>query len=279
MKIYEMKTPPLKFEAKHTSKGNQLKWKQEGYWYKANQFGYEGVAETMVSTFLNKLEVPFPFVTYEQVKIVYDGKTYTGCRSKDFYEENPKLQGCVLIPLERLHRQYTGGGLANHLAQFKEVEDRVKYTAGFVRNVTGLQRFDDYLSFLIQIDAFFLNEDRHTNNIAVLWNPDTDAYEYCPYFDFGLSLFADIKEDFPVSVDFAACRKKIKAKPFSADFDEQLDVCEKIGVSELKFPFRRLQMRKEAETALKNNECDKAFKQRVIETLVYQANKYQYMFV
>jgi hypothetical protein len=124
-----------------------------------------------------------------------------------------------------------------------------------------------------------LNEDRHANNIAVLWNPDTDAYEYCPYFDFGLSLFADIKEDFPLSMDFTDCRKIIKAKPFSVDFDEQLDVCEKIGVSELKFPFRHPQMRKEAEAALKNNECDKAFKQRVIETLVYQANKYQYMFV
>ena len=278
MKIYEMKTPPSKFETKHTSKGNQLKWKQDGYWYKADQFGYEGVAETLISTFLNKQKVPFPFVTYEQVKIIYDGKTYTGCRSRDFYEENPKLQGCVLIPLERLHRQYTGDGLANHLAQFKEVEDRVKYTVGFARNVTGLQHFDDYLSFLIQIDAFFLNEDRHTNNIAVLWNPDTDAYEYCPYFDFGLSLFADIKEDFLLSMDFKDCRKEIKAKPFSVDFDEQLDVCEKLGVSELKFPLRRQQMRKEAEEAFEKIECDEAFRQRVIETLVYQANKYQYMF-
>lgn len=279
MKIYEMKTPPLKFETKHTSKGNQLKWKQDGYWYKADQFGYEGVAETLISTFLNKQKVPFPFVTYEQVKIIYDGKTYTGCRSRDFYEENPKLQGCVLIPLERLHRQYTGYGLASHLAQFKEAEDRVKYTAEFVRNVTGLQYFDDYLSFLIQIDSFFLNEDRHTNNIVVLWNPDMDAYEYCPYFDFGLSLFADIKEDFPLSMGFTDCRKIIKAKPFSVDFDEQLDVCEKIGVSELRFPFRRQQMRKEAEAVLKSIECDETFKQRVIETLVYQANKYQYIFV
>ena len=279
MRTYEMKTPPLKFETKHTSKGNQLKWKQDGYWYKADQFGYEGVAETLISTFLNIQKVLFPFVTYEQVKIIYDGKTYTGCRSRDFYEENPKLQGCVLIPLERLHRQYTGDGLANHLAQFKEAEDRVKYTVGFARNVTGLQHFDDYLSFLIQIDAFFLNEDRHTNNIAVLWNPDTDAYEYCPYFDFGLSLFADIKEDFPLSMDYADCRKKIKAKPFSVDFDEQLDECEKLGVSELKFPLRRQQMRKEAEEAFEEIECDEAFRQRVIETLVYQANKYQYMFV
>ena len=80
-------------------------------------------------------------------------------------------------------------------------------------------------------------------------------------------------------MDFTDCRKIIKAKPFSVDFDEQLDVCEKIGVSELRFPFRRQQMRKETEAVLKSIECDETFKQRVVETLVYQANKYQYIFV
>ena len=278
MRKDEMKTPPMEFETRHTSKGNQLKWKQDGYWYKADQFGYEGVAETIVSAFFKKLVVPFAFVSYERVKIVCEGKEYTGCRSRDFYEEDPALQGYVLIPLERLHRQYTGEGLAKHLAKFREVADRVSYTTDFVRNVTGLSRFDDYLTFMIQTDAFFLNEDRHTNNIAVLWSPETDVYEYCPYFDFGLSLFADTKEDFPLSMDFAACRKVIKAKPFSVDFDEQLDVCEKIGANELRFPFRCGEMRKEAEAALANIECEESFKKRVIETLAYQANRYQYMF-
>ena len=28
----------------HTSKGNQLKWKCDGYWYKADHMGYEGLA-------------------------------------------------------------------------------------------------------------------------------------------------------------------------------------------------------------------------------------------
>lgn len=278
MRTYEIKSPPLEYETRHTSKGNQLKWKQDGYWYKADQFGFEGVAETVVSTFLKKLEVPFAFVSYEQVKIVYEGKEYSGCRSRDFYEENPTLQGYILIPLERLHRQYTGRGLAEHLAKIREVEDRVLYTTEFVQNVTGLSRFDDYLTFLIQADAFFLNEDRHTNNIAVLWNPETDVYEYCPYFDFGLSLFADIKEDFPLSMDFEACRKVIKAKPFSVDFDEQLDACEKIGASALRFPFRRGEMRKEAEAVLSEMEGEGFFKHRVVETLGCQAHKYQYMF-
>ena len=45
----------------------------------------------------------------------------------------------------------------------------------------------------------------------------------------------------------------IKAKPFSVDFDEQLDACEKIGASVLRFPFRRGEMRKEAEAVLSDN--------------------------
>ena len=32
-------------EARLSSKGNQLKWKKDGYWYKADYTGYEGLAE------------------------------------------------------------------------------------------------------------------------------------------------------------------------------------------------------------------------------------------
>ena len=33
--------------AETSSKGNQEKWKYEGRWYKLDQFGYEGLAETV----------------------------------------------------------------------------------------------------------------------------------------------------------------------------------------------------------------------------------------
>ena len=44
----------------HTSKGNQLKWKCDGYWYKADHMGYEGLAETIVSDLLTKSTVQYP---------------------------------------------------------------------------------------------------------------------------------------------------------------------------------------------------------------------------
>ncbi|HBM98351.1 MAG TPA: hypothetical protein DD413_02895, partial [Ruminococcus sp.] len=46
---------------------------------------------------------------------------------------------------------------------------------------------------MIEIDAFFLNEDRHTNNIAIIRNPDTNVFSLCPYFDQGLSLLSDLE--------------------------------------------------------------------------------------
>ena len=279
MKEYKMQSPPKEYDGLHTSKGNQLKWQQDGYWYKADQFGYEGIAETVVSSFLRMIKVPFPYVSYEQALIQYKEKKYSGCRSRDFFEEYPDLRGDEIVPLERLHRVYTGLGLAKQLGRMAKVEDRISYTVDFVRDITGLDDFADYLSFMIQVDAFFLNEDRHMNNISVMWDPETDTYAYCPYYDFGLSLFSDTREDFPLDMDFAQCRSVISAKPFSLDFDEQLDICEKIGSSELHFPFSKMQMRRETERVLGDMDMDPRIGKRMTETLAYQANKYQYMFL
>lgn len=278
MNKYIIKEPALDYSSVHTSKGNQLKWKQDGYWYKANQFGFEGIVEYIVTYFLKKVSVPFEYVSYEPAIIVYDDKEYKGSRSRDFYNNNNALKGYELVPIERLHRQYTTLSLAEHMAHFEDVESRVMYTIDFVENITGLEDFRNYLSYLIQLDAFFFNEDRHTNNIAVLFNPDRDEYTYCPYFDFGLSLFSDTTEDYPISMSVENCRKRIKAKPFSIDFDEQLEACEKFGDVELHFPFEKEVMRKEATKALEGIRVDKKIKNRIIETLSYQAYKYQYMF-
>jgi len=278
MDTYIMNEPTLDYSAVHTSKGNQLKWQQGGYWYKADQFGFEGVAEYIVTHFLNKVSVPFEYVPYEPVVIKYKEQEYAGCRSRDFYEENKTLQGYELLPIERLHRQYTTHSLSEHLAHIEDVKSRVEYTIDFVENVTGLHEFRDYLSFLIQLDAFFFNEDRHTGNIAVLFNPKLDDFAYCPYFDFGLSLFSDTKEDYPLTMSVDDCRKKIQAKPFSTDFDEQLDACEEIGNVELKFPFSREEMRKEVVTALEGINTEKRIKNRIVEAISYQASKYLYMF-
>lgn len=39
---------------RQSSKGNQLKWENNGVWYKADYIGYEGLAEYVISHLLQK---------------------------------------------------------------------------------------------------------------------------------------------------------------------------------------------------------------------------------
>ena len=86
--------------------------------------------------------------------------------------------------------------------------------------------------------AFFLNEDRHTNNLAVIRNEDTKEYRLCPVFDNGLSLLSDLN-DYPKEDDIYRCISKVRAKPFDLDFDEQVTAAELLYGPQLRFSFTR----------------------------------------
>ena len=279
-----MKQDDLKLGVGHSSKGNQMKWFQDGYWYKADQFGYESLAEVVTSKLLKKSSVKSATI-YEPVIIRYRGKAYRGCRSKNFRQNEE-----VLVPLERLFRSHTTIGLAKQLARMSNVKERIQYTEEVVRNITGLDNFGVYLATILEMDAFFLNEDRHTNNISVLYNKETDAYRLCPFYDMGLSLFSDTKVDFSLEDDYFACKDKMVAKPFSRDFDEQMDAANELFGSYLKFeiPVSRVAdvMKELKENYLlpesARNGCVDGYTEqevkRVGETLRYQAAKYACFF-
>ena len=161
----------------HTSKGDQLKWKIDDRWYKADYMGYEGLSEVLVSDLLQKSTCPFPFVEYEAAVIEYNGKIFQGCSSLDFLKANQ-----VLIPLEKLYRRYTGESLAVKLSDFADVSERIQYLVTQVEEITKIDNFGAYLTAMLEIDAFFMNEDRHTNNIAVIYNEKTQKYELSPFF-------------------------------------------------------------------------------------------------
>lgn len=65
----------------------------------------------------------------------------------------------------------------------------------------------------------------------------TGEYRFCPYFDFGLSLLSDTSNDYPMSIDLFDGIKKNKAKPFSLDFDEQLDAASALYGNDVRFHF------------------------------------------
>lgn len=134
----------------HTSKGDQRKWEIDGIWYKADYMGYESLAEVLVSRLLKKSSLKYAFVTYDLTKIEYNNSSINACVSQDFRKE-----GQVLIPLEKLFRQYTGESLAVKLAEFADVRERIRYLVEQVENITGIKSFGEYITEMIEIDAFF----------------------------------------------------------------------------------------------------------------------------
>jgi hypothetical protein len=232
MKLIDLTNVPKEPINNHTSKGNQPKWLIKNKWYKADHMGYEGLSEYIVSNLLKKSNIS-DFVDYELIKIKYDGKESMGCVSDNFRQSNE-----MLIPIEKLHRQYYGFGLADALAKIVSVKEKIKYTVRFIEETTNIENVGEYITVMLTVDAFFLNEDRHTNNIAVIRNEDTKKFRLAPIFDNGLSLLSDLN-DYCIGDDLYDNIKKVKAKPFDNNFDEQLDIAEELYGSLVKFEFTR----------------------------------------
>ena len=217
----------------HTSKGDQPKWQVRGNWYKADHMGYEALVEVLISGLLRKSNVS-DFVDYQLVQIHYHGKELIGCASKNFRGKDE-----MLIPFQRLHRAYQGGhGLSETIAAMPDAAARIRYTVDFIEQTTGLTGVGPYLTTLLEIDAFFLNEDRHTNNLAVIRDERSGKFRLCPIFDNGLALLSDLN-DYSLDADIYSCIDRVRAKPFSLDFDEQVEAANELYGSFLKFTFTR----------------------------------------
>lgn len=254
----------------HSSKGNQLKAKDGIYWYKADCMGYEGLAETVVSSLLSRSDI-LAAVDYEPMKMEFKSHVYTGCRSRSFL-----MEGESLITVEKLIRLYTGKSAARTMASMADVKERICYLVNVIAEITGMTDFGKYLTAMLEIDAFFLNEDRHTNNIGVVYHPETRRFRHCPYFDHGLALLADTMTDFPLGEDLEKCMEKIEAKPFSRSFDEQMDAAEELYGQQVHFRFSI----KEAVEILEG--CRPYYQgevlERVEQILRWQVRKYSYLF-
>ena len=253
----------------HTSKGDQPKWQLDGKWYKADHMGYEALAEVVVSQLLKQSNVP-DFVEYRPVLIQYQGKEIPGCVSKNFRRKDE-----MLVSFERLHRTYKGRGLAAALGGINEPQGRIRYTIDFIEQTTGLTGVGKYLTLLLELDSFFLNEDRHTNNLAVIRNEKTKEFRLCPIFDNGLALLSDLN-DYPLDKDVYDCIKCVRAKPFDLDFNMQVEAAEELYGMQLNLSFSRKEVSKELKfvTELYGEKiyC------RVEQVLFEQMRKYQVYF-
>ena len=260
----------IRTNSRQSSKGNQLKWENEGIWYKADYTGYEGLAEYVIShllklTNLNEGE----YVLYEPEQIKYKRQIYNGVRSRAFIDEDWQI-----ITLERLFKNVYNESLTSVLWHMSDVKERLEFLVNAIKNITGLNNWGEYICRLFTIDAFFLNEDRHMHNIAVLMNGKGE-YKYCPVFDNGAGLLSDTTMDYPMEQDIYQMISEVKSKSVSQDFDEQLDVAENLYGQNLQFLFTK----KNVSDIVNNADIYTPEERKRVELIIYsQMNKYKYLF-
>lgn len=253
-----------------SSKGNQQKWLKDGVWYKADYTGYEGLSEYLISHLLQKSTLQeTEFVLYDTEKIKYKASEFCGCRSIDFFPE-----GWNLITLERLFQNMYGESLHKSIYQISSHENRLKFIVDQTIRMTGLIDFGTYMNKLLTIDAFFLNEDRHTHNIAVLMD-ETGKFHYCPFFDHGAGLLSDTMMDYPMERELYDAIQDAEAKTFCISFEEQMEISEKLYGQQFKFSFS---LRDVEEILWKDKLYSKEIKERVYQIVAWQYRKYKYLF-
>ena len=257
-------------EGRKSSKGNQQKWNQKGMWYKADYTGYEGLAEYVISHLLKKSSLDEKeFVLYDTEKMKYKAAEFRGCKSKDFLPE-----GWNLITLERLFQNMYGQSLNKSIYMIQSYENRLKFIVDQTIRMTGLDDFGTYMSKLLTIDALFLNEDRHTHNIAVLMD-DIGKFHYCPFFDHGAGLLADTMMDYPITRNIDESIGDVEAKTFCRDFGKQLEIAEELYGQCISFVFTI----KDVENLLEKEVYYSAEeKERVQAVLRWQMRTYKYLF-
>lgn len=200
-----------RFVLASTSKGNQLKWFQDDRYYKADTMGYESISEVLASTFFQYVS-DIDFIPYSFCEIHEEGVCYEGCYSENCLAEDEsmisfyRLFQYLYSDVDRQIRTYTGA-------------DLVRFTGDAIDQVTGLDCME-YLGVLVYLDCMIWNEDRHFNNISVIYSA-TGGYRFSPVFDSGLSFFSDLR-DYPLDLRLSDCAKKIRSKPFASRFEKQV---------------------------------------------------------
>jgi len=197
-----------------TSDGTQDKFFKDRLWFKLDRYGGEGIAETAASIILKESCLDTSkFVTYTPCLI--NGKS--GCYSKNFLNDDESL-----ITLYRLYKNVTGKDLAQTCSKM-DYDDAIEYVINFVKQQTNLD-IHEYLANTFLLDKIILNEDRHFNNLGIIYNGT--SFKTAPIFDNGKSFLIDNKK----ALEKSSIHEKINcaySKSFSPSFDLNAKYLEK----------------------------------------------------
>ena len=136
--------------------------RDENIWYKQDYLGTEGLSEYAASMLLQESSVPH--VVYNPCSFMMGNREVIGCKSDNFLNDGERLVSTYELIEQELHID-----IAKEISHMEDVEDRIKFFVDTVVNLTGYEKFGEYLTNLLQLDAVTKNDDRHFNNIAVIF--------------------------------------------------------------------------------------------------------------
>jgi hypothetical protein len=231
--------------------------------------GYEGLSEYVISKLLafSNLE-DNEYVDYSLETIKYKDKIFNGCKSIDFTD------GWTLITLERLFMIYYGQSLNQIIYSTEDHTERLRTLVDLTERTTGIDGFGIYMNKLLTVDALFLNEDRHTHNIALLTD-NKGHFKLAPIFDNGAGLLSDYSLDYPLNKDSLTMIDDVKPKTFCDSFLEQLEISEKLYGQHVRFDFKYNDVKKLVDSAdIYNNEVTT----RITDIIMHMRKTYSYLF-
>lgn len=231
-----------------SSKGTQTKYYSEGYWYKRNSQGYEGMAEVLVTEVLRCSNLE-QYAEYESCLI----NGVPGCRSKSFLKQTESL-----LSFHRLYDLYGHGTLFEQIRLYDKVSDRIDFVVDFIYENTSLD-VTQYLSQILTLDMLTLNDDRHFNNLAIIADAENNEFRCAPIFDNGGALLSSYSK-YPFDNCLEKNIEQVIAQPFSINFEMQV---EHLGIG-LKIDYEML-------NAILASYQDS----RAKETLCYQVERYR----
>ncbi len=235
-----------------SSKGTQDKYYSDGYWYKINSKGYEGLSEYLVSKLLSCTDID-NYVEYEKCTI--NGRN--GCRSKNFLGPDESF-----MSFQRLFDIYHGGNLSEVIIPLNDVSERVSFVKDFIYDSVGFD-VSDYLSKILTLDMVTLNTDRHFNNLGIIINSKTGKCKEAPIFDNGAALMSNFSQ-FEPDLSLEENLNRAYAMPFSSNFELQVMECG-VGIT---INYEKLDR-------ILKSEPDS----RALDVLKYQTNRYKSLFL
>ncbi len=193
-----------------------MKWYRDSTYYKADTFGYEGLAEVIACIVSRNIQ-DFDFVHYDLCRVQEGTQTYVGCCCPSYLN-----CGESTISFQRVLE-------ANNVdtGKLKELEMQTCFETlcSEIKATCGLS-VSDYVAKVLLCDAIIMNEDRHLNNFNLIMKGN--QFKLTPNFDNGLSLLSDLK-DYPFTNDLRDNMKRVRSKPFLSQFDKQVKKLREMG--------------------------------------------------